>query len=801
VVAANRIQTGIETDQNIHPNEISILPVKDTVVFPGLSLPLVIPEPEYAPMLDEAIMQGQPIGVVAQKEVKNEDAARIDIFDVGTTSKVLKMLRFPDGSVRILIQGMARFKLNSVYSSDPYPVAGIEVIDVPRLNEVEEEALRRSLMEIMQKIVGKLDYLPENLLNTAAGVTDPGLLADIIASNLKINTEAKQFVLETFDIKERVRLVVSHMHRELQVIELARRIQKDTTQQIGKLQKEYMLREQMKIIQKELGEGDDRTAEIESYREKIEAAGMTKEALEAARTELDRFGRMNPAAAEYTVSRTYLDWLIAMPWKKSTHDNLDIKEAQKVLDEDHYGLEKVKERILEYLAVRKLNPDIKGPILCFVGPPGVGKTSLGRSIARALGRKFNRMSLGGIRDEAEIRGHRRTYVGALPGRIIQTLRKVGSNNPVIMMDELDKLGNDFRGDPSSALLEVLDPEQNHTFSDHYLDVPFDLSKVFFIGTANLMEPIPPPLKDRMEMIHLPGYTDMEKLAISKTYIVPREIENNGLSDEFIEFNDKSIVKLINDYTRESGLRNLMREVANICRKTAKKVAEGGSGKTRITPKKVVDLLGPERFYREMTFEIPQIGIVPGLAYTSAGGEILFIEATKMPGCKSLTLTGHIGNVMRESMQAALSFIRSTAHIWGIDYKVFDKLDFHIHVPAGATPKDGPSAGIAIATALISVITEKPVKPFLAMTGEITLRGEVLPIGGVKEKSLGGYRAGIKTIILPKPNEKELRELPAEVKKAVNFIPVETIDEVFDASLLKKENPSGPARKRQKKAAG
>ncbi len=762
--------------------QLPILPVKETVVFPLMSIPLVIMESEYTPLLDKAIMESEPIGIIGHKDRNITEDNGLHIFDVGTSAYVLKMLRFHDGSMRVLVQGVERFKVLKILETAPYPKAEVSIVKQAPLSEVEAEAVMRTMKDLMRDLMDKVNYLPDDIWQTIANTDDPSNLIDTIASNLKIGYDAKQFILETFDILERMRLVSSHIQREIKIIDVAKKIKEDASAEIGKSQREYILREQMKVIQRELGEGDDRTEEIESYRTQIEAVGMTEEAKETALLELDRFSRMNPAASEYTVSRTYLDWMISLPWNKSSIDMLDITEASRILDEDHYGLKEPKERILEYLSVRKLNPSIKGPILCFVGPPGVGKTSLGRSIARAMGRKFYRMSLGGVRDEAEIRGHRRTYVGAMPGRIIQALRRVQSNNPVIMMDELDKLGKDFRGDPSSALLEVLDPEQNNNFSDHYLDVNFDLSPVFFLGTANVMETIPSALLDRMEILYLPGYTDMEKLAISKQYIINREIKKNGLSPKMVKFNDEAIIKIIDDYTRESGLRNLTREVSNICRKIAKSAAEGNAEEIVITPEKVMEYLGPERFYREKSFEKPRIGVVPGLAWTSVGGEILFIEAIKMPGRNSLTLTGHIGNVMRESMQAALSFIRSRSPIWGIDPSFFESFDFHIHVPAGATPKDGPSAGIAIATALLSVITDRPVKPHLAMTGEITLRGDVLPIGGIKEKSLGAYRAGIRTVILPKHNEKDLAELPDEVKSAIRFIVVERVEEVFKIAL-------------------
>ncbi|MBD3233510.1 MAG: endopeptidase La [candidate division Zixibacteria bacterium] len=753
-------------------------------MFPGLVVPLVISETEYTQMLDDAIMRGHLIGAVCRKELPSESEDAISFFDVGVTAQVLKMLRFPDGSVRILIKGQDRFKINRMVDNGPPPLAEIEIIETQYLSEVKEEALIRTLKELLQKLTEKVNYLPEDLLQTASHAENASSMIDIIAANLKVDTGAKQLILETFDVMKRLRLIVSHIRKEIEVVDIAAKIKDDAAAEINKSQREFILREQMKAIQRELGETDDRNAEIEEYRRKMEEAGLTDAAREAAEQELERFARMNAAAAEYSVSRNYLDWLVSLPWNKGTEDNLDIPVSQQILDEDHYGLEKIKERILEYLAVRKLNPNIKGPILCFVGPPGVGKTSLGKSIARAMNRKFYRMSLGGVRDEAEIRGHRRTYVGSMPGRLIQAMRKVKSNNPVIMLDELDKLGNDFRGDPASALLEVLDPEQNWSFSDHYLEVPFDLSKAFFIGTANLLEPVPPALKDRMEVVYLSGYTDIEKLAIAKSYLIPQEMQNHGLTAYNIQLSDKAIMKLMDDYTREAGLRNLKREIGSICRKVARVVAEGRSDTVKISPQKVRKFLGPERFTREILLDKSRIGIVPGLAWTSVGGDVLYIEATKMPGNKHLTLTGQIGNVMKESMQAALSYIRSKSPVWDIDPEMFEVFDFHIHVPAGATPKDGPSAGITIATALLSILTERPVKPQLAMTGEITLRGDVLPIGGLKEKSLAAYRLGIKTILFPQSNEKDLDEVPREIRSRINFIPLSCVDDVFEHALDK-----------------
>jgi ATP-dependent Lon protease len=775
--------------------ELAILPTKGTVVFPYLIMPLMISDPRYARLIDEALMQGKSIGLFAQKNQEIETPTPEDLYKVGAAGTIMKMLRFPDGSVRFLVQGLSRVSLKRIKSTDPYITAEVEVLEPRKETGVETEALVRSVLELLKKIVQLAPYLPEDLQVSALNTDDPSKLADLIASNLNISVAQKQEILETIEIKERLHRLIHFIGKEVEVLEMSKKIQSQAASEMGKSQREYILREQLKAIQRELGEGDDRTVELDEFKKKIEAAAMSEEALEAANKELDRLSRMNPSAAEYIVSRTYLDWLVNLPWSKSSEDKLDIREAQKILDEDHYDLDRVKERILEFLAVRKLKADLKGPILCFVGPPGVGKTSLGRSIARAMGRQFHRISLGGVRDEAEIRGHRRTYIGSLPGRVIQGLRKVGANNPVFMLDEMDKIGADFRGDPSSALLEVLDPEQNHTFSDHYLDVAFDLSKVLFIGTANILDTIPPVLRDRMEVIELPGYTDMEKLAIAKRFLIPRELENHGLRSSQLGFSDQAIKKIIHSYTRESGLRNLDREIAAICRKVAKKVAIDEKVKVSVEPESLAQYLGPERFLQEVASKRPQVGVIPGLAWTSVGGEILFVEATKMPGKRSLTLTGHMGEVMKESVQAALSYIRSTAANWGIADDTFERYDIHVHVPAGATPKDGPSAGITMATAIASVLTERPVKKGLAMTGEITLRGEVLPIGGVKEKALAAYRAGIRTVLIPKQSVKDLEEVPKEIKRKVKFVPVETVEEVLKLALDR------PKRKESKKASG
>ena len=771
-------------------DELSILPIKGTVVFPYLIVPLVVTEQKYARLIDESLMEGKIIGIFSQKSTEVEHPSTEDIYQVGTAASILKMLRFPDGSVRFLVQGLSRVKIKNFVQTDPYPLARIEVIEEKVDRNVEVEALIRNVLDLLKKVVDLAPYLSEELQVSAINTEDPSRLADLIASNLNINVAQKQQLLETFDTKERLRKVLSQINREVEVLELSRRIQSQAASELGKTQKEYILREQLKAIQKELGEGDERTAELDEFKRKIKEAKMPAEAKDAAQKELDRLSKMNPAAAEYTVSRTYLDWLVNLPWSKSTQDVLDIKKAKKILDEDHYDLDKVKERILEYLAVRKLKQDMKGPILCFVGPPGVGKTSLGISIARAMRRKFNRISLGGMRDEAEIRGHRRTYVGALPGRIIQGIRRSGFNNPVFMLDEVDKIGQDFRGDPASALLEVLDPEQNNTFSDHYLDVPFDLSKVMFITTANILDPIPRVLRDRMEVIELPGYTDLEKLQIAKRYLVPKELKNHGLGQENLMFQDKALRKIATDYTREAGLRNLDREIATICRKVAKRVASNQKSLVEITPENLEKFLGPIRFFQEMVQRTPQIGVVPGVAWTQTGGDLMFVEATKMKGKKSLTLTGYLGEVMKESVQTALSYVRSTSKRLGIQEDFFEKYDIHVHVPAGAIPKDGPSAGITMATALVSLLIEKPVKTQLAMTGELTLRGEILPIGGLKEKSLAAYRAGVETLILPKENQKDMVEIPDEIKKKIEFVFVETMDEVLKLALDKETKVKG-----------
>ncbi|MFC1476132.1 endopeptidase La [Candidatus Zixiibacteriota bacterium] len=762
--------------------ELAILPTKSVVVFPSMVMPLMINDERYARLIDQTLMRGRAIGLFAQKSPEEDNPGPDGLYRVGTVGTILKMLRFPDGSVRFLVQGLSRVKITKFVRVEPFLTARAEIIEENEEMTVEIEALVRHAHELIKQAVALSPNLSEDLQISAINTEDAGKLADLIASNLNLPTERRQEILATFNVKIRLEKVLTQVKKEIEVLELSHKIQSEAATEMGRMQKEFILREQLKAIRRELGDADDRTEEIEEFKQKIAEAQMPELAQKAAEKELDRLSKMNPSAAEYTVSRTYLDWLVCLPWDKKTKDILDIKKALKILDEDHYDLEKVKERILEFLAVRKLKEDLKGPILCFVGPPGVGKTSLGRSIARAMGRKFQRISLGGMRDEAEIRGHRRTYIGALPGRIIQGLRRAESKNPVFMLDEVDKIGQDFRGDPASALLEVLDPEQNNSFSDHYLDVPFDLSNVMFITTANLLHPIPAVLRDRMEVIEMPGYTDLEKVQIAKRFLVPRELENHGLKKEHLSFSDAVLKRIIHDYTRESGLRNLDREIATVCRKIARKVATGKRGMTSIKADKLHKYLGPVKFLPELVERTAQVGVVPGLAWTSAGGSLLFVEVSSMPGKGTLTLTGSLGNVMKESVKAAMTNIRADYQRLGIDQDIFGKTDFHVHVPAGATPKDGPSAGITIATAIASLLSNRPVRPRLGMTGEITLHGQVLPIGGLKEKSLAAYRAGIKRVIIPKDNEKDLVEIPDEVRKNLEFIPVKHIEEVFNIAL-------------------
>ncbi|NVM20176.1 MAG: endopeptidase La [Desulfobacterales bacterium] len=765
------------------PKVLPILPVMDLTLFPRMVLPIVVHGEESQKSVDDAMAKDRLIGVVASKKKDLEASHKPeDLYRVGTSALILKMSKPDEKGTQLLVQGIGRFRIEEYLSDKPYLRAKIEPIPELTVKDIEIDAMMSNLVGLFQKVLDLSPYLPRELAALAKSLDEAGMLADLIASSLNIVKEDKQKILETQDVKERLKEVMRLINRELQVLELGQKIQSQVKQDMDKAQREFYLRQQLKAIKEELGEKDEGKVDVEEYRAKIKEKNLPELARKEAERELERLGRMHPSSSEYTVASTYLDWLTILPWNEGTEDVLDIKSAQKVLDEDHYDLEKVKKRIIEYLAVRKLKPDSKGPILCFVGPPGTGKTSLGRSIARALGRKFVRISLGGVRDEAEIRGHRRTYVGALPGRIIQGIRRAESNNPVFMLDEIDKVGADFRGDPSSALLEVLDPEQNFSFSDHYLDVPFDLSKVMFITTANILDTVPPALRDRMEELSLPGYTQDEKVKIAQRYLTPRQLEAHGLTRQQLAITADAIRRIISGYTREAGLRNLEREIAAICRGVACKVAEGAQKLAHIKAMDLHKFLGPVRFRSEVSERISAPGVAAGLAWTQTGGDLLFVEATKMKGKHGLTLTGQLGDVMKESATAALSFIRSHAKELGIPEDFYDKQDIHIHVPAGAIPKDGPSAGVTMLAALASLLTDKTVDGNLAMSGEITLRGLVLPVGGIKEKVLAAHRAGIKKIILPKWNEKDLEDVPKKVRKATQFHFVETMDEVLKTAL-------------------
>jgi ATP-dependent Lon protease len=776
-----------EVDLASVPGELAILPLRDTILFPHAILPLAVARESSVALVNDAVKERKVIGVVTQRDPAVDDPVDSDLYRVGTLTHIHKMFKFPDGSLRLVVQGVQRFRLVQVHQYRPFLKASIEMLPEPATPEqdVEVRALAQSAQGLFQRVVELSPTLSDELQTLAANIQEPARLADFIAGSLpSLTTAQKQELLETLDVKSRLDRLNKVLVKDLEVLEVGNKIQSQVKTELQKNQREYYLREQMKAIQKELGEGDDQQREYHELREKIEKAGMPEEAQKEALRELDRLSKMSPAAAEYTVARTYLDWLVALPWSKRTDAEIDIVKAKEVLDNDHYDLEKVKERILEYLAVRKMKPDIKGPILCFVGPPGVGKTSLGRSIASSMGRKFHRISLGGMRDEAEIRGHRRTYIGALPGQIIQGLRRAESKNPVFMLDEVDKIGADFRGDPASALLEVLDPEQNNTFKDHYIDLPFDLSEVLFITTANILDTIPPALRDRMEIIRLAGYIEEEKLHIARRHLIPRQLENHGMKDTDISFDDEALTKLTREYTREAGLRNLEREIASIIRKVARKRAEGLTEKVVVTPEKVEEFLGAPVFMREELEERTMMpGVAIGLSWTAAGGEVLYIEATQMWGQKGLSLTGQLGDVMKESAQAALSWVRSHARPLGIEESFFERVDLHLHVPEGAIPKDGPSAGITLVTALASLLTGRPVRSRVAMTGEMTLSGRVLPVGGIKEKVLAAHRLGIKEVILPKRNEKAVKEdIPENVRTDLKIHLVSSIEEVLELAL-------------------
>jgi ATP-dependent Lon protease len=780
------------------PSELPILPLRDTVLFPNSFLPLAVARESSVRLIEEAIGGSKLVGVFTQRDASIEEPSQDDLHRIGTATHIHKMFKLPDGSLRLIVQGLSRLQLESVTAFRPYVRARVKPADdtVRDEDRLEIDALQRNIKTNFQHVVSLSPLLSDDLQALAMNITEPGRLADFIASSLAtLSTAVKQEVLETVDVRARLDLLNRLLIKEAEVLELGSKIQSQVQSEVGKNQREYFLREQMKAIQKELGEGDDQTKEIEELREKIEAAGMPEGVKKEAKRELDRLSKMPVAAAEYTVSRTYVDWLIALPWSKRTDEVIDLARTKAVLDADHSGLEKAKDRILEYLAVRKLNPTMKGPILCFAGPPGVGKTSLARSIANSLDRKFVRVSLGGMRDEAEIRGHRRTYIGALPGQIIQGLRRAESKNPVFILDEIDKLGSDFRGDPSSALLEVLDPEQNNSFRDHYLDVPFDLSEVLFVTTANVLDTIPPPLRDRMEVLELPGYTEEEKLRIAKEHLVAKQVANHGLTPEMVAFTDEAIRLVIRGYTREAGVRNLEREIASLIRKIARRRAEGREEPVELTRDTVVELLGAPRFLDEEIEErTKNPGVAIGMAWTPVGGEVLFIEASRMQGSGTLTLTGHLGDVMKESARAALSWFRAHAAQFNVDPDFYKSSEIHLHVPSGAIPKDGPSAGVTMSVALASELTGRPVRGDIAMTGEITLSGRVLPVGGIKEKVLAARRLGVKEIILPRQNDKDVKEdLNEELRRDLTIHLVSTIDE---AVLLALTPPSTTHRERR-----
>ncbi len=767
------------------PDNLPVLPVRDIVVYPYMIIPLFVGREISIKAIDHALNTSRMILLLTQQDLSVENPVAEDLYKIGTVGMIMRMLKLPDGRVKILVQGLAKVRAVNFTQNEPFIAADIEKIkeEKPASLTIEEEAQIRTVKEQLDKAVSYGKTILPDIMIVIENLDDPGRLADLIASNLGLKSDQAQEVLEIPDPMDRLRRVSDILSRELELLVVQQKIQSDARGEIDKTQREYFLREQLKAIKRELGDIDERSEEIKEFKKKIEDARMPEKVNEEAEKQLRRLEKMHPDSAESATIRTYLDWLVELPWSVATKDKLDIKAAKKVLNQDHYDLEKVKERILEYLSVRKLKEDMKGPILCFIGPPGVGKTSLGKSIARALGREFVRMSLGGVRDEAEIRGHRRTYVGALPGRIIQGIKQAGTNNPVFMLDEVDKVGMDFRGDPSSALLEVLDPEQNFAFADHYLTVPFDLSKVMFITTGNLADPIPGPLRDRMEIIYLSGYTTEEKLGIAKKYLIPKQLEAHGLSSNIVTISDPAATLLISQYTREAGVRNLEREIANLCRKMAKKIAEGKEEKFDITEKNLQHFLGSPKYIPEEEMQDNEVGVSTGLAWTESGGDIIYIEATTMKGKGSLTLTGQLGDVMKESAQAALSYVRSTAKTLGIDEDVFSKTDIHIHVPAGAIPKDGPSAGITIATAISSVFTGKPVDKNIAMTGEVTLSGRVLPIGGLKEKALAAKRMGIKKVIIPKRNRKDLEDLPKYIKKDMKFVLTDKMDQVLKHALI------------------
>jgi len=790
------------------PQRLPVLPLRGLVVFPMTAVPIRVGQSRSVQLIDDAVSGKRLIGLVTSRNPELESPGPDDVYWTGTVAAVHRLFKSPDGTLTLIMQGLLRIRVEEFVSQSPYMMARVSLAPEKVAMSPEVEALRRNIVDGFRRLTELAPAVPEEMSTLIINLEDPLQLVYAVANQMRIIDVADaQRLLELDNVTEKMRMLLGLLTKEVEVLELGRKIQSEAQSEIEKTQREYYLREQLKAIRRELGEADEQQMEVEEFRAKIEKAGMPEEAEKEARRELERLNKLPTAAAEYGVIRTYLDWLTTLPWSVQSEDNLDIMHARQVLDEDHYDLEEIKERILEYLSVRKLREERKdefaqqeptdlirrereGVILCFVGPPGTGKTSLGQSIARALGRKFIRQSLGGVRDEAEIRGHRRTYIGALPGRIVQALRRVESKNPVFMLDEVDKLGIDFRGDPAAALLEVLDPEQNREFRDHYLDVPFDLSRVMFITTANLLDPIPAPLRDRMEILKLSGYTETEKVRIAQGYLIPRQLRENGLRPDELSFTDGALPKIIRDYTREAGVRNLEREIGRVCRKVVTRIAEGNGEPARVTMRDVARFLGKPSFFPEIALRTQLPGVATGLGVTIAGGDLMFFEATKMPGSKGFTITGQLGEVMKESAQAALSYVRSKADRLGIPEDVFNRTDIHLHVPAGAVPKDGPSAGVTIATALASLLTGCKVRDDVGMTGEITLRGQVLPVGGIKEKVLAAHRAGLKTVIMPKQNAKDLDDVPQEVRKSLKFVLAERVDDVFEAALV----PDGQERR-------
>jgi ATP-dependent Lon protease len=793
LVTGQKPHPDTSTPSNL-PSELPILPLRNSVFFPGAVMPLTIGRTKTIRLIEEATKEKSLLGIITQRAPEIDDPALDDLYKVGTAARIIKLARAGKDGFNIVVEGVCRFKVDEFSQSDPFFTAKISPLVDEGTTDVEVEALSLNLRNTAREVIDLLPEIPVMAKQLLDSITAPGHLADLITANIDATIEEKQDVLEAVALKKRLVKVLELLNRQFEVLKLSNKINTQVKGEMSKTQREYYLRQQLKAIREELGDKDDEGNGLEELKKRLKDANLPEDAEKAAKREIKRMSNMQPSQAEYTVARTYLDWLADLPWTRSSKDNLNLDNAKKMLDSDHYGLEKIKKRIIEYLAVRKLKDDMKGPIICFLGPPGVGKTSLGRSIAQALGRKFHRMSLGGVRDEAEIRGHRRTYIGALPGRIIQGMKKSGTNNPVFLLDEIDKIGHDFRGDPSSALLEVLDPEQNNNFSDHYLDTPFDLSKVLFIATANETETIPAALKDRMEVIELPGYTYEEKINIAKRHLVPKQIQAHGITEEHIEFPDDTLQFLAHSYTREAGVRNLEREVASVCRYVAVLVAKWRQENEDKPFKKIIidqaqleKILGPERYYNEMSERTSIPGIATGLAWTAAGGDLLFIEATRMGGKGSLILTGKLGEVMKESAQTALSWVRSRATDFGLAQTVsehfLDKTDIHIHFPAGAIPKDGPSAGVTIITALISLLTGRRARANVAMTGEVTLRGLVLPVGGIKEKVLAAHRAGVKQVIMPVRNQKDLEDIPKNVRAEIKFVFAKNVDEVLEAALV------------------